>query len=337
MSATPPVPQPDDFDAAVDAFVSGAAPAEQDTTVPVAEPPKAEATQPATAPSTVATTATDDDSDDEALPVETRFTRAQKREERSKAERETLAAERDAEKRRALSYQGNLAQEAERRKQLTVELAQEKQKAASETARIESYWQEAIKAAPEEQKAAYQEAYELDKEKRQIAADKQEIQAAKDLVAQFGEQRRTQGVQEMRQHATTELPMLIDQFAQANKLPATLFNPVKEYVDSPIMRALAKSLQQPFSEQYLPGDPASWPIDQLDSVHALRLHLQAQAENGLAYYTAQHEQEQIKRNVAKAADTYQPEKAVGAGGAAPRSFNDMDFDEAVDAFVGGKT
>lgn len=337
MADNIPVPQPDDFDAAVDAFVGGAAPAEQDTTAPVAEPPKAEATQPATAPTTAATPATDDDdSDDEALPVETRFTRAQKREARLATEREALAAERDAEKRRALSYQGNLAQEAERRKQLAAELAEKTKRLESEEARIESYWQDAIKSAPPEQKAAYEEAYELDKAKREIATERQQIELAKQQRQQQHEELRQRSEQEARHYAIAEPLQALDEEARQAGLPVELLKPIKDWLTSPEVQIATRTLPLK-TDTVPPADINQWGPQHLDDLDKYRTWVVYQTIRGFDHFKQQHEQQQIKRNVAKAADTYQPEKAVGAGGAAPRNFNDLDFDEAVDAFLGGKT
>lgn len=336
MADNTPVPQPDDFDAALDAYVSGAAPAQQDTAAPVAEPARAEADQPATEPSATdtptPTTATDDDdSDDESLPVEARFTRARKREARLAAEREALAAERDAEKRRALSYQGNLAQEQKRREQMAAERDDLKKRLESEEARIEAYWQDAIKSAPPEQKAAYEEAYQLDKEKRQIATERQQIDLAKQQREREAQEQRQFSEQAARHYAIAEVVEALDGEAQHAGIPREALQPIRDWLTSPEVALVVRNLPLRTATTP-PQDIAQWRPEHIDDLDKYRSWVIWNAARGVDHFKAQHEQQQLARNRAKAAETYQPEKPVGAGvGKVERAWDDLDFDEAMDA------
>ena len=72
----------------------------------------------------------------------------------------------------------------------------------------------------------------------------------------------------------TKSPAGAQQWVAKNVKREDLIKPVKEYVDSPYMRKLAATLPL-FPERDIPGDPASWTLDQIGSVHQLRLHLRA--------------------------------------------------------------
>lgn len=332
MADNTPVPQSDDFDAALDAYVDGAAPARQDATAPVAEPAKAEVAQPATAPSTAATTATDDDdSDDAALPVETRFTRAQKREARLATEREQARQQAAEASRQVLSYQGNLKQEADRRREIAAERDDLKKRLESEEARIESYWQDAIKTAPEEQKAAYREAYELDKAKREIATERQQIDLAKQQRQRQHEELRQRSEQEARHYAIAEPLQALDEEARQAGLPIALLKPIKDWLTSPEVQIATRTLPLK-TDTVPPADINQWGPQHLDDLDKYRTWVVYQTIRGFDHFKQQHEQQQLAQNQKKAAETYQPEKPVGAGvGRQQRAWDEMDFDEAMDA------
>lgn len=342
MSIPTPVPQPDDFDTAVDAFVGGAAqPQGSPAPAPVADPPQSEAAQPATAPQQQAqeptTTPESDDSDDEALDIAERFTRAQKREQRL---RESAKAEVEAERRKVLSYQGNLAQEAKRREALAADLERHKALLADENQRLDGIWDNAIAQAPEQSddpriatKSELRQHYDLQKRERDLAQKEQQARFVEEQAQQQQQAARETHFQTMREVATAELPILLDQAAQALGLPATLLTPVKEYVNSPAVRALARRLPIFPEGQALAGDPAGWQLDQIGSLHELRQHLERQAELGLDHFTKQHQAGAVKENVQAATKTYRQEQPIGAATAKRgKDWAEMDEDEAFDAW-----
>ncbi|MBP9897473.1 MAG: hypothetical protein KBF28_03815 [Gemmatimonadales bacterium] len=258
----------------------------------------------------------------EATPTETQETT----QEQAPTETADARAQREAISRAAaeLSMAGRIKKVNEENAALKAELAEKTRLLTDENARVDKIWQDAIAASPEVSddpriatRAELQRQFDLEKRQRVIEQKEQAQEFTARQVKEREEAFRAESAQQARHYATAELPGIINQIAQHEGLPPDLLKPVKEYVDSPQMRALARHLPLHSATQ-LPGDPATWPLERIDNLDHLRLYLEAQARDGITYYKQQHEQRQIATNVAQATATYQPERVVGAGVSAPK-------------------
>lgn len=333
MSANPtPAADVDDFDAAVDAFLdapqrppdSGMAAAPATDPSPQGMAPVAEGSAPAASDSGEPGTTT------EAQP-----------EVDYKAEYEKLEAEYRKFVASELPASGRLSKANERIKALEAERDDFAKRVEDQNAAIDTWWREAIDTAPPEQQQQYREAYALDKQKREVAQERQQL----DLIKQQQESRageiRQQAEGAARNLAIAEVDAAIDARARYEGLPAHLFQPVKDYIASPFMQKLAEVLPLR-GERQLSGDPATWDVRQIPDLDHLHQYAMAMAENGFRHFRAQHaqaaqrEQEQrVEQNAKAAQQTYQPERVTGAASGPPRrDWDDLDFDEAVDAFMG---
>lgn len=348
MSATPttateaPQQESQDFDAALDAYVSArTAPAAGEgspapvavpaATAPAAEPARAEV--PATPPATPAATESDDD--DEALPLDQRFTRAQRREQRITQAQQAADQARQEAERKMWSYQGNLIQAQNRAKQLEGERDDLKRQTTDVDARENARWEAAIRTAPESSddpavltRAQVQYHYDVDKRERALAA-KEAAQSLKEKQSEEQatwqrEQLRVQAESGMRQHAVSGIVDAIGPAIQELGLPATE------------VRDIIARLQSPETALLIQNLPAYDPDPQKMDVHKYRTFLATQVEQEIGRRKVAYEERQAATNRKQAAQagTFRPEQPVGAaGGPAPgKSWEAMDADEAVDAW-----
>lgn len=337
MSATPEqdVPQQDqDFDAALDAYV-------EQRTAPVAgeaqpaparqTPPAATDAPPVETPPPAATPASEPDDDDEQLPVDQRFARAQRREARiaaDKAAAEARFATAEAARRHAESqingYQG-------RNKQLETQVKDLKAATQNQDAQVNKWWEEAIESAPtvptiegQQSKAELQRLYAIDRKEREINAKAAEQELVTKQQAEQAEwartQTRTAAETGMRQHAVAEIVGAIGPTARDLGLPEAEVKDIVAWLQSPEIAITIASLPP------IDPDPAKW------DVHKYRGYLLSQADARLVARKAEYEQRQVATNVAAAKDVYRAEQPVGAAGGPPgkKAFADMDFDEAMD-------
>lgn len=235
-----------------------------------------------------------------------------------KAEYERLNQERVSRAAAELANAGRVKAAQREAESLKAERDEYKRLLDDENARYEALWNDAIAQAPDAaSKADLQRQFALEQRARQIdQKEQQQALADKQRQALVEEHRRT-NEQQARFYATAELDEAIGARAQAEGLPPAIFQPVREWVNSPAMRKLAEVL--PLRVQGSPpGDPANWNLQQIGSLEQLRAHIEAQAEQGYQFFKNQHESQKIAANQEAATQTYQPERAVGAGVARPK-------------------
>lgn len=243
-----------------------------------------------------------------------------------------LEAKATSEAARELSAAGRLKKANEELAQLRAEAERERKAREAAEARQARQWEEAIANAPEVRGEADDPRFVFTKAELRAARDRElqsdELAAREQQVAQHEaarqserEQQRAAAEQMARQYATEELDYAIGVRAQQEGLPSELFQPVRDFINSPVMQKLAEVL--PLTSQHaLDGDPLTWDVRRISNLDQLRTYLVANAEAGYAYYKQQHaeaqvkaEEERIEQNARAAQQTYRPEAAVGAGGA----------------------
>lgn len=331
-----------DFDAELDAFMSDATQRPDDAGMAGATPQDSEP-RPATAG-----TATAPREGSAAPPASPTGEPAAQEEGKQEAEpidwearyRE-LEAKATSEAARELSAAGRLKKANEELARIQAERDDYKRRVDDQNARIDKWWEEAITAAPEEQKAEYRRQHALDQRERQLQQKQEEIALTEQHSERQREEVRQQATQAARFYATAELDSALEARAQHEGLPVELVKPVRDWVNSPYVKKLVQVLPLREATPDLPGDPADWDIEHIDDLNKLRTHLVAQAERGYLFYKQQHteakakaEEARVAANAAAAQQTYQPEKPLGAaGGAGRKGWEEMDIDEALDAFL----
>ena len=329
MSVNPEAAAEQDFDAAVDAFLdapqrppdAGMAGAPATDPSPQGMAPVAEGAAPAAS--------------DPGEPVAT--TEAQP-EVDYKAEYERLKASQAGAE---LSAAGRLKKANEENARLKAERDDFERRINDQNATIDKWWQEAIDAAPDAEKAEYRRLHAIDQKERALAQREQQQDLAKQQQEHRASEIRQQAEGAARNLAIAEVDAAIDARARHEGLPPHLFQPVKDYIASPFMQKLAEVLPLR-GERQLSGDPASWDVRQIPDLDHLHQYAMAMAENGYRHFSAQHAQQaqreqeaKVAANARSAKQTYQPERVTGAAtGPQRRDWDDLDFDEAVDAFVG---
>jgi len=319
MSATPeptqeaPEQERPSFDEAFAALPRGDAPAEDvsETGQPDERPTQAQATAPGASQA-----ADEPDDDDEQLPYDQRFARAQRREQRITARQAEIMAERQRAIDQANGYKGNLAQEKARREAIEAERDRFKTLAENENARLNSMWEEAIKLADDpNQRADLQDRYERDRDRREIAAEKDRMAFERDQqqqqatrVKQDQIETATQG---LRQHVIPSLVEPMEQFAQVLGLPATEFADIRATLNSRPMQQLFARLSP----------------EELD---AYRNELGEGIFTELAQRNLARKQRETGQNRDEARQVYRAEQPVGQGGGGSdlESLGGLDFDEA---------
>jgi hypothetical protein len=316
-----------DFDARADAlFAESAAP---DTgTPPEAQPERQDAEEAPAVPA--ASGDTDADDDDESLPIDQRFERARRREERITREVEEARQAVEAERRRVLSFQGNLAQAQQRQKALEAERDQFKELAQDENARLNRMWEDGIAATPDPSaRADLQRQYDFDRQTRELAAEKRQLDFEKaqreQEQASFREAQRGAAEQGIRQHAISEIARAIAPTAEALGLPASEVKDLVAALERPEVAILLQNLPA-----YDP-DPNKW------DVHKYRAMVLAQTDQAIAQRTAAYRERQAGQTRQELGQTtYRAEQPVGAGGGGQyrdlRPLQDAgDFDATFDA------
>lgn len=316
-----------DFDAAADQLFAETDAPEQDapaTGQPTAAPAEA-------APAQQAAPAEDEpDDDDEGLPLETRFARAQRRERKIAAERETLATERQRAIDQANGYKGSLVQAQQRTKALEAERDEFKELAQNENARINRMWEDGIRATEDPSaRADLQRQYDFDRQTRDLAAQQRQLEFEKaqreQEVATFREAQRGAAEQGIRQHAIPEIARAIVPTAASLGLPASEVRDLVAALERPEVAILVQNLPA-----YDP-DPNKW------DVHKYRSMVLAETDQELARRAAAYRERQAGATRQELAQTtYRPEQPVGAGGGG--QYRDLrplqqaqDFDATADA------
>lgn len=312
MSANTDAPQQEEvrsFEDAADAlFAQDAAPAPQDT--PAAQQPSPEATEPE-APTPAASATVDDDADDESLDVAERIARAERRAtKQSQAEIAAAKAEAEAEKRRVLSFQGNLEQEKRRRQQIEAERDEARRLANDADARDDARWNELINSTTDPAtKAQYQQMFADDKARRDLAREKREWELQKQQQQEEAnftrEQQRQAAEAVVRQSAVGEIVTAVDRYIADIGLPASEIADVKAWLNSPEVQLNAQHLPIVATRQ---GEY---------TVNDFRDNLLQRADQVIQQRLTAYQERQAAQNRAEAKETYRPEKPVGQGGAAP--------------------
>jgi hypothetical protein len=264
------------------------------------------------------------------LPLETRFARAQRREQRQATERETLAAERQRAIDQANGYKGSLVQAQQRQKALEAERDQFKELAQDENARLNRMWEDGIAATPDPaERADLQRRYDFDRQTRELAAEKRQLEFEKaqreQEQASFREAQRGAAEQGIRQHAISEIARAIAPTAEALGLPASEVKDLVAALERPEVAILLQNLPA-----YDP-DPNKW------DVHKYRSMVLAQTDQAIAQRAAAYRERQAGQTRQELGQTtYRAEQPVGAGGGGQyrdlRPLQDAgDFDATFDA------
>lgn len=346
MSPTNDAPAADlDFDAAVDAFLDTA---QRPTDAGMAGAPAADpspqgmappATGAAPAASAQGEPAATDQTQGEEPPVDYR------------ALYEELQRKSTSEAASELSASGRLKKANSELEETKRRLAAAEAERDGHRTRVDRYWDDAIAAAPDELGPNDDPRFVYTKAQLRAARDEeargQDLARREQAVTEHEEAAKTrqgavrqQAEEAARFYALAEVDYAIGARAQHEGLAPELFQPVRDFINSPQMQVLAKTL--PLSGTTPPGDPATWDFTAIDNVNALRSYLVAQAELGYGHFKHQHatqrqqaETARVAANAKAAEQTYRPEAVVGAGvGPHRKSWDQMDFDEAVDAFLG---
>lgn len=236
-----------------------------------------------------------------------------------------LEAKQTSDAARELSAAGRLKKANEELARTQAERDDFKRRVEDQNARIDKWWEEAIAAAPEEQKAEYRRLHALDQRERQLQQQQEAIALNEQQTERQREEVRAQATQAARFYATAELDSALEARAQHEGLPVELVKPVRDWLNSPYVKKIVNDLPLRKQTPPPPGDPADWDVLQIDDLDKYRTHLVAQAERGYQFYKQQHtqaqakaEEERVAANAAAAQQTYQPERPVGAGVSAPR-------------------
>ncbi len=318
--------QHDDFDAAVDAYVEQGQPAAGGETPPARPATPAPADVPApVAAAPVATPADEPDDDDETLPFDQRFTRAQARETRIKAEAEAerTRLEKFA-KDQANGYQGRLKQEQTRAAALEAERDRFKQQADDTNAAINGIWEARIASTTDpEERAAWQAQYDFDRTKREVEAERKQIALEREQQQQQAtrvkEEQIGAATEGMRQHVVPSLVGPMEEFATAIGLP------IAELAD---IRATLHS--RPMQQMFARMTP--------EELHTYRNELGEGIFEEIAQRSQAFKTRQAGANRKEAATVYRAEQPVGAGGGTQqRPWEDLDFDEAVDTLFADRS
>jgi hypothetical protein len=321
-----------DFDAAADQlFAETDAPQDAPAAAqPTAAPAEA-------APVQEAAPAQDEpDDDDEGLPLETRFSRAQRREQRLAAERETLATERQRAIDQANGYKGNLVQEKRRREEAEAKSADFEKALTNANTRRDAEYEAAIRYAPDEPdgtgrptKTDLTRDWNVEKRERDVAQKEARIQFAEqqreEEIKTWRETQRGEAERGVRQHAISEIARAIAPTAEALGLPASEVKDLVAALERPEVAILLQNLPA-----YDP-DPNKW------DVHKYRSMVLAQTDQAIAQRAAAYRERQAGQTRQELGQTtYRAEQPVGAGGGGQyrdlRPLQDAgDFDATFDA------
>jgi hypothetical protein len=270
------------------------------------------------------------DDDDEALPIEERFARAQRQVARIRQQAEEAfarQAEIDAARKHAEAqvngYKGRV-------KQLEGERDQFKELAQDENARLNKMWEDGIAATPDPaERADLQRRYDFDRQTRELAAEKRQIEFEKaqreQEQANFREAQRGAAEQGIRQHAISEIARAIAPTAEALGLPASEVKDLVAALGRPEVAILLQNLPA-----YDP-DPNKW------DVHKYRSMVLAQTDQAIAQRAAAYRERQAGQTRQELGQTtYRAEQPVGGGGGG--QYRDLrplqraqDFDATADA------
>jgi hypothetical protein len=284
-------------DALLKAFGNRATPAEAQPAAakpaPEQPPAREEVAQPA---------AEESDDDDESLPVDKRFERAQKREARLRTQAEEAAADREKARRQAASFKGHMTQAQAKAAAIERERDEFRKLAESTDAREDKRWEDAIKLAPDEAtRREWEREFALDKRER--AAER----AAKEeeLVSQRKEVDRTQAVSaaeaDLRASVLPSLKAIVEGHAESLQLPVSEVQDLLRWVDSPEVRMLAHTLK-------VAPDPRQDQLTAYLEETAMRLVGEIDQRG------AQFEEKRAAQNRREAGKVYRQEQPIGGGG-----------------------
>jgi hypothetical protein len=302
MSVTSDAPQQEEqrnFEAAADAlFAQDAAPDTQDSP---AEQQPSPSTPEAQAPTPAATTAIDDDADDESIDVQERIARAERRAtKQSQAEIAAARKEAEDERRRVLSYQGNLEQAKRQREALEKERDEAKRLATDADSRDNARWEQLIRNEQDPTlRSQYEQMYADDKDKRTFAREKQAWEFQKQQEREAAEQQRSATNQMLettiRSNAIGEVATAVDRAAADMGLPLAEIADIKAYLASDDVRLNTQHLSIPELHKY-----REMVLGRVDAA----LHQRAEA----------FRTRQAAQNRDEAKTVYRAEQPVGGGG-----------------------
>lgn len=242
-----------------------------------------------------------------------------------KALYESLQKKTTSEAAAELSAAGRLRKANEENARLKAERDDFERQITDQNARIDKWWQDAIDAAGSEaEKAEYRRLHAIDQRERQITQKEQAAALVEQQSQRQREEVRSQAESQARFYALAELDTAVEMRAKHEGLPPDIFKPVRDWLNSEQNQLLAQTLPLRGKRQ-MQGDPLTWRLVDIDNLNDFRTYQVAQAEAGYGYYASEYakqqakaEEERVAANAAAAQQTYQPERAVGAGGGAPQ-------------------
>jgi hypothetical protein len=266
--------------------------------------------QPATAERDQPQPAEEPDDDDEALPVETRFQRSQRREQRVTAERERLAAEKAQAEQVASTWRGRHQAEQEARRHIEAERDTLKAQTDSNNAYLNTLWEDAIQRADPTDRADLQRQYDIDRREREVKAKEaaQELSSKqRDERARTVHQTQLSQVEQLtRRYAIGELVEELPERAAALGLERGDYADIEGYLRGPEVALLTATL------------PVRDPDPNKPDLDKYRRYQQARLEGELARRAEAKRAQRVERNRDEATGRFKPERALATAGSGGR-------------------